>query len=173
MLLNIHFSWKLFLIDVLIYALLQVIRIWIDMVLPKSLFDPRLPYYQSRTWEQDGKIYEKHFHIHRWKDKLPTVNSLDHFSKKNLQNLTPEYLSEFIFQTCRGESHHVRSILTTSLFIIWNPPELFCIIFVMSFFGHLPYICIQRYNRPRLKKIFYRIQPYGDLAPQEQAPRHI
>lgn len=158
MLFDIQFSWPLVLFDLLIYALLQVSRMCLDMILPQQWFDPNKPYYHSWSWEQNGAFYQRHFHIRTWKDKLPSVNSLDHFSKKNLGQLSPNYLRQFIFQTCRGESHHVRSILTTAVFLMWNPTGLFLLIFLLSTLGNLPFIFIQRYNRPRLRAILTQIE---------------
>ncbi|MEA4889998.1 MAG: hypothetical protein VB070_11100 [Clostridiaceae bacterium] len=158
MLLGIQFSWSLFFIDVLVYAAVQTLRIGTDMLLPRRWINPDSPYYKSWRWEQDGAVYQKYFNIRRWKDKLPAVNSLNNFSKKSLKNASPEYLRQFMIETCRGESHHVRSIIETLLFAIWNPPLLFCVILILSYFGHMPFIIIQRYNRPRLRKMLARLE---------------
>ena len=158
MLLGIPFSWSLFFIDVLVYAAVQTLRIGTDMLLPRCWINPDSSYYKSRRWEQDGAVYQKYLNIRRWKDKLPAVNSLNHFSKKSLKGASPEYLRQFIVETCRGESHHVRSIIETLLFIIWNPPLLFGVIFILSCMGHIPFIIIPRYNRPRLRKMLARLE---------------
>jgi glycosyl-4,4'-diaponeurosporenoate acyltransferase len=160
MLLGIHFSWTLFLIDVLIYTLMQGIGVWADMVVPQDWFNPERSVYQSWAWEQEGRFYQKYLRIQQWKDKLPSVNSLNGFSKKNLNSLSPEYLRQFIFETCRGEAYHIRSFLATGLFAIWNPPMLFGIIMLISLILNLPFIFIQRYNRPRLKKILAQLESH-------------
>ncbi len=157
MLLDIHFSWTLVLIDVVLYVILQTCRIWADVILPQHWFDPSHALFRTRPWELEGRFYQRYFHIRHWKDKLPTVDGCNHFSKRSLDSKSPEYLRRFIFETCRAESHHLRSILETTLFLIWNPPWLFIIIWLISLSLHLPCIFVQRYNRPRMQKVLEQI----------------
>ena len=161
MLIATTFSWKLVLINALIYAALQFIRMIIDCFMPRSWYDHRRPYFQCKVWEREGQFYQEYFNIKGWKDCLPSIGGFTRFSKRKLKTTDPAYLERFINETCRGESHHVRSILETSLFILWNPLPLFMIIFSASALFHLPYIMIQRYNRPRLMQLKRLISDSG------------
>lgn len=155
---GIGFSVGLCMLDVVVYILLQCIRILTDRLLPSRWLDPGLPWFRTKAWENGGKFYRDHLRIARWKDRLPAVDGLNKVSKKSLSGISPEYLRQFIVETCRGESHHVRSILETALFVLWNPFWLFCCIFVLSLVGHAPFIFIQRYNRPRLQRLLAQVE---------------
>jgi len=155
---GIGFSVGLCMLDVAVYVLLQCTRILTDRLLPLRWLDPGLPWFRTRAWENGGKFYQDHFRIAAWKDKLPAVDGLNTVSKKSLNGVSPEYLRQFIVETCRGESDHVRSILETAVFVLWNPLWLFCCIFVLSMVGHAPFIFIQRYNRPRLQRLLMQVE---------------
>lgn len=164
MLLEIQFSWQLIIADIVIYAVLQTTRIWVDILLPHRLLDPESKYFRTKKWEREGKFYQDFFHINAWKDKLPAVKGLTKFSKKHLENRTEPYLRQFVLETCRAESHHTRTIIETSIFIIWNPMGLFIVIFITGLITQLPFVLIQRYNRARLQNVLRKI----DKENQEQ-----
>ncbi len=150
---SISSGWELFWLDVFIYIVQQIARVFIDYLLPKSWSDSSRWWFQCFAWEDGGKFYEKYFKVSYWKDFLPVVNGLNEVDKSHLQSLEPEYLESFIHDINLGESNHVRSIIMTGIFIIWNPPGMFFLIFTLSFLGHLPFIIIQRYNRPRMQRL--------------------
>lgn len=153
MLFSIASGWELFWFDVIVYAVLQILRIFIDYILPKRWFTTDRPWFATYKWEDGGKFYEKYFRVNCWKDFLPAVNSLNNFDKRHLKSLDAEYLEQFVFETRLGESHHVRSIVETLFFALWNPPGLFLLVFTLSFLIQAPFIIIQRYNRPRLLRL--------------------
>jgi glycosyl-4,4'-diaponeurosporenoate acyltransferase len=158
---GIGFSTRLCALDIILYVLFQSIRVITDRVLPTHWFDPELPYFRTKAWENDGKFYQDHFYISKWKDKLPAIDGLNTVSKKKLGTVSPEYLRQLIIETCRGESHHLRTILETVFFILWNPFGLSCCIFILSIFLNLPFIFIQRYNRPRLERLLVQIESHS------------
>lgn len=165
-------------LDIVLYAVFQTIRIGTDRLLPAGWINPDSWYFRTKAWERGGRFYEDHFHINRWKDRLPAVDGLNKVSKKSLSGISPEYLRQFIVETCRGESHHVRSILETALFVLWNPFWLFCCIFVLSLVGHAPFIFIQRYNRPRLQRLLAQVEsrltgPTSADSQLQRSPRTV
>lgn len=129
--------------------------------------------YQALAWEKDGKWYQKHLKIKSWKDKLPQRVPDDGFSKEHLDTVTPEYLDEFIMETCRGEWIHFSNFLL-AFAILLIVPHPFKIPFALAvMILHLPYIIIQRYNRFRLARCRERLvrqqQSAACANPAEQA----
>ncbi len=150
---SITTGWELFWLDVFIYIVQQVARVFIDYLLPKTWYDSSLWWFQCFAWEDGGNFYKKHFKVEAWKDFLPVVAGLTEVDKSHLESQDPDYLESFIYDINVSESNHVRAILMTSIFIIWNPPGMFLLIFTLSLLGHLPFIIIQRYNRPRMQRL--------------------
>lgn len=153
MLLGARFSWELLWTDMVIYVALQVARMWVDVALPERWFDPDRRSFRARRWERDGAVYDEHLGISRWKDRLPSLPTLERFSKTSLTETSTAYLRQFILETCRAESNHKRSIVETWAFLIWNPWEFFLVILALSTLGHTPFLLVQRYNRPRLRRL--------------------
>jgi glycosyl-4,4'-diaponeurosporenoate acyltransferase len=170
---GIGFSVELCVLDIVLYVFLQSIRVLTDRALPARWLDPELPCFRTRAWEHGGRFYQDHFQIARWKDRLPAVDGLNTVSKKKLKGVAPDYLRQFIVETCRGESHHMRTILETILFILWNPVGLFCCVFILSLLLNVPCIFIQRYNRPRLQRLLLQVESrkWNSAAIDPQVPR--
>ena len=123
---------------------------------PTSAFDYRKSWYREHFFER--KLY-RFLRVKRWKSLMPTYGS---FNKKNLPaKITRDYLAQFIEETCYAEIIHWGiglagfSSITFTLFTeapieyLW----LFLGIAVVMFFSQMPFIAIQRYNRPRLIRL--------------------
>ncbi len=143
---------NLFWLDFSLYWVLTLGRILIDPHLPARFFDPARPAYRTQHWEADGEFYRQHLRVDRWKDYLPTFAGPNGFSKKHLAAADPAYLSSFIQETCRGESNHVRAVVSVVVMRLWTPFDLWLFIFTIALIGNLPFIIVQRYNRPRLQR---------------------
>ena len=149
---------RLVFLDIFLYAAFQTMRIGTDHLLPVSWIDPELWYFRPKAWERGGRFYEDHVHISRWKDRLPAVDGFNAVSKKRLAGVSAEYLQQFVVETCRGESHHVRTILETAVFALWNPPGIFWTVFIVGGLFNVPFIMVQRYNRPRLEELLAEVK---------------
>ncbi|MDR2931387.1 MAG: hypothetical protein LBV06_10870 [Propionibacteriaceae bacterium] len=143
-------GWDLFLVNIICYVVFVVVRRHVDVWLPDRFFDPRRRRFRSAAWERDGEFYRDILKIDRWKDDLPCLTPLTGFSKKTILGLRSEYLERFVMETCRAESNHVSAIVFVMLMRAWTPSGLWWLCFVIAVFGNVPFICIQRYNRPRL-----------------------
>ncbi len=122
---------------------------------PIERFDPDGRLCRIRRWEQDGRIYEQHLRIKRWKDLLPDGASWFRggFPKARLSNREPRHLERFSRETARGESIHWQTLAAAPLFALWNPPWAMAVIALYALIANLPCIAIQRYNRARLQRI--------------------
>lgn len=116
-------------------------------------FNPKRARYQPRKWEKNGKWYADHLKINKWKDFLPQHIGKDGFSKDHLDDVSIEYLDEFILETCRGEWNHIANCCFAVVLFIINPFWTAFILTILLFLGNLPFAIIQRYNRFRLVKL--------------------
>ena len=116
-------------------------------------FDANKARYRPRKWERDGKWYVDHLKINQWKDLLPQYVRKDGFSKDHLDDVSLEYIDEFILETCRGEWNHIANCLFAVILFLTNTFLMAVILTVLLFLGNLPFAIIQRYNRFRLQKL--------------------
>mgnify|MGYP001580017604 CR=1 FL=1 len=150
-------EWSVFWFNVLVYVLLVPMRMQLDVWLPDTFFAPGRWWYRTREWERDGDFYRDRLRIDRWKDRLPVITSRNNFSKRRLVGNDRPYLEQFVLETCRAESNHVRAIISVLIMRLWTPPGLWFLCFLLALWGNLPFILIQRHNRPRLQRALERI----------------
>ncbi len=151
-------SWSLFWVNCIIYTALVAVRAWVDVTLPDRFFRPDRWWFRTREWEREGEIYRTHLRIDRWKDHLPALETWNRFSKKRLADANQRYLSRFVVETCRAESNHLRAIASVVAMRLWTPLDLWLTCLVIALIGNVPFILIQRYNRPRLQRTLGRIE---------------
>ncbi len=169
---DLQASWNLFVFNIACYILIVVVQRHIDVWLPEHVFNPSHRRYKSFRWERNGDFYRDVLRIDLWKDKLPCLTGLTHFSKKNLANHRVDYLEQFVVETCRAESNHWTAIGSVIVMRLWTPFDLWLVCFVIAFVGNLPFICIQRYNRPRLERTLQNIEQRS-IAGAGYQPRAI
>lgn len=125
-------------------------------LLPKRWFNYRSFPYRSWKMEADGKIYTK-IKIQRWQQLLPDMSRIFRTlmpPKKIDHWLSDAELNRMLRETCIAEFIHVM-LCITSLEILdilpGVPGAALYAIYVLL--GNLPFILIQRYNRPRLAAV--------------------
>lgn len=128
-------------------------------LVPKSWFRAdRFPY-RSYKFEKNGQIYEK-LKIRKWQNKAPDMSKIlpKLMPAKNLSGDYKERLTLMLQETCIAE--HIHTLLCfLSLYCLrlyHGIGGIIVIILYISIFN-LPFIIIQRYNRPRLLKLADRI----------------
>lgn len=145
-----------FLRCVLYLAATGVGGFFLGRVIPKRWLTPQKGIFQCFPAERGGKLYED-MGIKKWQKKLPDMSRILPFMMppKNLIGEYQERLPIMILETCKAE-------LTHSLLCIVGLPTLWILpgvggvtvyaLYVVVF--NLPYILIQRYNRPRLIRLY-------------------
>lgn len=151
-------SWSLFWLNCILYTVLVVVRAWIDVLIPQRFLRPEGWWFRIRDWERDGEWYRDQLRIDRWKDKLPSLRTATRFSKKRLTEASRRYFNLFITETCRAESNHLRAIGSVLVMRLWTPVDLWLVCLVIAVVGNVPFIMIQRYNRPRLIRALERLE---------------
>lgn len=110
--------------------------------------------------EKNGAIYEK-LNIRMWQKKVPDMSRIAPFlmPPKNLSGDYAERLPTMIQETCVAEiTHVVVSILGLRCLKIWPGMGGFVVTAVFILIFNVPYILIQRYNRPRLIRLYDKIR---------------
>ena len=140
-------------INILLAAVWHFATFIICVSVNTSFFDPEKKMYHPKKWERDGKFYSDVLKINRWKDLLPQHIGKDGFSKDHLDDVSVEYLDEFIMETCRGEWNHTMNCMLSIILVIINNLIIGLVLSLLLFLGNLPFAIIQRYNRFRLQKL--------------------
>lgn len=126
-------------------------------ILPKSWFNSDAFPYKSFKFENNGRIYDK-LQIRKWQKKVPDMSRL-------FKKLMPEKkftdrekdvekLPLMIQETCVAEFiHWLLFILGWGCVFLWSGIWGWIVAIVYNLVGNVPFIIIQRYNRPRLKQV--------------------
>ena len=144
---------QIFLWNAVIVAIWHITVFIACVKLPASYFDENKPRFRPRDWERGGRWYKDTLRINSWKDRIPQYTSKDGFSKEHLDDVSIEYLNQFIMETCRGEWMHLSGALCAVLLLVINPIGFGLVFAFLDLLGNLPFAAIQRYNRFRLQTL--------------------
>jgi len=175
MLLEETSSFELFFIDLIYWLIIQGLVGFIAAHRPQKRFNPENWRYRTRKWEKDGRIYQDWFKIKHWKPVVWDAGRVFQrdFRKDHVDPANPGNLERWIIETCRAEwCHHI-----TFWFILpltaFNPPALTQFWLLYDMVLNLVPIVVQRYNRPRLKKLLTGLQRREKSSFQNtQSPVH-
>ena len=143
-----------------VMAVISFLSTFIGRILPESWFDwQRFPY-KSRPFEQNGRIYQR-LNIQKWYKKLPDASRVFRhiFPDKSLKSLSKEKLCILLKETCVAEFVHCSLCVIGFCYGKLNEgPGVRLLTWMYILIGNLPFILIQRYNRPRLLRLLNRMQ---------------
>lgn len=129
-------------------------------LLPKGMFKADRPPFRLYSWERQGAFYDR-LGIRRWKEKLPDMSAILPRlmpPKKLPREMSAPVLERMIQETCVAEwIHGLLCILGFGCVLIWKGVWGW-VVSLLYFLGNLPYILIQRYNRPKLIRILQKVQ---------------
>ena len=122
----------------------------LGQALPRRWFDGERFPYRCYKWEKQGRIYTR-IGVERWKTLVPDMSRLmPDMVRKDLGS-DPAVLVQ---ETCVAEAVHTASsllgLLCLRLWPGWGGVLVWAVWFLL---GNLPFILIQRYNRPRLQRL--------------------
>ncbi|SUM59088.1 Glycosyl-4,4-diaponeurosporenoate acyltransferase precursor [Staphylococcus petrasii] len=123
--------------------------------LPPTFFTKYSQLFKSFSWEKEGKIWNDLFKINKWKHYIPEGSQLNQniYNKKQLTSFKLNDLHTMIIEMRRAEFVHWLSMLPVLAFL--KAPTYIKIINVSYVvLANLPIIITQRYNRPRLEKVY-------------------
>ena len=147
---------KYFLYAILYIVILGILCFPFGRLLARHDFrTDRFPF-ASLPFEQNGKFYER-IGIRRWQNLVPDVSKVfpNIVPRKAMgKNLNVPGLYRMAQETCVAELTHVLLCLTGLMLVwIWPGTGGVVLFLVYTLFGNLPFILIQRYNRPRLLRL--------------------
>ena len=138
-------------------SLLGLCAFSLGRLLPKNSFHYEARPFCPFSWEQQGRFYEK-LHIRFWQNKLPDMSRL--FSwlmpEKRLSQENFAHLPRMLQETCVAEFMHLLLMVLGFYCVhLWRGPGGW-ILSLLYCCGNVPYIMIQRYNRPRLLRLLHK-----------------
>ena len=144
---------KRFLFCLCYAAALGVVSFIFGRLFPKKLLHPDAFPWRTHPWEQ--KLFDA-LQIRRWQAKVPDMSRI--FTKimpaKKITCDTLHDLPQMIRETCVAElTHALLSLSGLALLWIWPGAGGIFLTVIYILFGNLPFLLIQRYNRPRLQKL--------------------
>lgn len=142
-------SW---LFNCLIFAIMSLTITFISLILPSTLYYYDRWLYRLRKWERNGRVYQDWLKIRSWKDKVPELSDFLPFiyPKKEMPAFDESTFALYLRESCKAEFAHWCIILSTGLFFLWSSVTITTAMFLIASVLNLPFIIIQRYNRPRI-----------------------
>lgn len=128
--------------------------------IPRKLFHPNAGYWRCFAFEKEGRLYEK-LKIRKWHSHLPDMSRLfpRWMPPKHLQGNYSVRLETMILETCIAELVHLTlCVLGFGCVFIWPGPGGIAVSLCNLFLLNLPFVLIQRYNRPRLLRLQHRLK---------------
>lgn len=137
---------------VIYIAVLGILSHFVGQALPRARFSAESFPYRTADWENGGRVYEK-LGIKHWKDALPDMSRImpDMVKKKMTGQNREQGMDVLIAETCVAECvHYWLIVLSLGIFLFWRGVWALVFWLVYNILGNVPFILIQRYNRPRL-----------------------
>ena len=138
------------------FAVLGIASHIFGELLPRDRFHFDRHPYAPYDWEQNGNFYNKKLHIRKWRHLLPdksqTMKSM--YTKKLCNNFSSPHVCRLLQETCVAEFVHGALILCSPFVMLFSDGKttVFCMMLFML--GNVPFIMIQRYNRPKLARLY-------------------
>lgn len=141
-------------------VLISLLSHVVGELLPRKWFREEKFPYRAYAWEKDGKIYDK-LKIKKWKTKVPDLSKLFQYMVPkrvtSFHNVKSSDFDRILKETCVAEFIHAANCVI-AFFVILIAKNIFGILFyILYVFGNIPFIMIQRYNRPHLRRLKEKI----------------
>jgi len=120
------------------------------MSLPRKWFNHNAFPFRTYSWEKDGKVYDL-LKIRGWKTKLPDVSRvIKKMAPKQIKGRPDkETLEKMLAETCVAELiHGLLMVFGWGCAFVWHGIGGVTVS-IIYMIGNVPFIMIQRYNRPR------------------------
>ena len=129
-------------------------------IVPKGWLKPEKGWFRSFSFERNGAVYEK-LGIRKWHKKVLDMSRIlpGLMPAKNLSGDYEQNLPVMIQETCVAEIVHI-TVSVAGLRCLWIWPGIggVTVTAIHIVLLNLPFILIQRYNRPRLIRLQKKLQ---------------
>lgn len=141
------------------FATVGILSHLVGESLPRKYFHYDSWPYKSFSWEKDGGFYSQTLDIRRWRKYLPDKSkAVKSMYKKSLGvNFGEAHVERLIQETCVAEFVHLLLIFSSPLLLVFMEGKGAIICAIAFAVGNVPFIMIQRYNRPKLVKLYHSI----------------
>lgn len=138
-----------------VFLIISIVNTIISIKLPISFFHYDNWFFRGWGWEKNGQIYQDYIGVKKWKNRLPELSDFLSFlfTKRQMKQSGSEYLYRFVLETCRAELVHWSIIICSFIYAQRHYANVSIVIIVIAVALNLPYIIIQRYNRPRILRL--------------------
>ena len=157
--------------DCFVYlAIISIALFFVGRLLPKKWFCPEAFPYRTYRFEKDGGIYLK-LNIKSWQHRLPDMSRIftKWFLPKKIDENYRDNLPLMIRETCIAECiHTLEAFLGLYCIVLWTDWGG-VILSLLYALGNIPFIMIQRYNRPRLMRLWKKQQMMIEIAAKKEA----
>ena len=133
-------------------------------VLPKRWFKYDAFPYREYPFEDRGNLYRR-LYIHKWHTHVPDMSRI--FSrwmppKRLAVGIGPDQVEVMVQETCIAEFTHA-ALCVIGLPVLWWWPGRGTAALYAAYvlLGNLPFILIQRFNRPKLVRLMKRLLRRG------------
>lgn len=140
---------------VIYYSLTGFMCFLFGRFVPKKLFNPNIFPFRTFGWEKNGAIYEC-TGVKHWQNKVPDMSKLlpGVMPAKSVGNMpNSESILIMLRETCVAEFVHWILFLWGLGCFRFFKLKTAVIVYIIYVASNAPYIIIQRYNRPRLRKL--------------------
>lgn len=166
------------LIDVIAWVIFHLTIGYLCSRIPVDRLNPNQWLFQTFPWEKGGKIYDQIFHVRAWKHLIPNGSALykGTFSIKHLASSNLEYLERWLKESVRAELCHWIMIVPGFLFFLWNSIGVGWAMVAYAILNNLIPIVMQRYNRPRIRRLIEKARrafPQVPLPSTPVQPHHL
>lgn len=145
--------------SILYVAVLGVVSHFVGEALPRRWFVwNRFPW-RAYAWERDGKIYNV-LKIRAWKDRLPDMSRVVRRMVPKRVGKAPKAMEvwRLVAETCVAEAVHLALCLLASVIWLFWRNWIGVVLSLVTVLCNLPFVFIQRYNRPALVALAKRLE---------------
>ena len=137
-------------------AALGIVSFFLGRLLARCTFHPERFPWRAYAWEN---AVWRALRVRRWQARVPDMSRV--FTRlmpaKRLTKETSADLPRMIAETCVAElTHTALSLCGLAMPLLWRGAGGVIAAAVYILLGNLPFIIVQRYNRPRLQRLFAR-----------------
>ena len=137
-------------------AALGIVSFFLGRLLARCTFHPERFPWRAYAWED---AVWRALRVRHWQARVPDMSRV--FTRlmpaKRLTKQTSADLPRMITETCVAElTHTALSLCGLVMPLLWRGAGGVIAAAVYILLGNLPFIIVQRYNRPRLQRLFAR-----------------
>ena len=149
--------WHDFFVGIRFVAVFGVLAHLLGLIIPKSCLHYDSFPFEAFGWEKGGRFYNK-FGVSRWMAKLPDMSRIIPymFRKKLDPQMDKDNVLLFINETCLAELIHWILVFSAPFLMMLVDGITGKVFTLLYAFCNMPFIMIQRYNRPKLVRLYKR-----------------